>query len=191
MIWITGDQHFRHERIIAYCKRPFPTAHTMDYTIIARYGELVSPADHVIHVGDFAFPGSGGLEARSARVRALLDQLPAYMHTITPGNHDRAQTLHPAGFDDVAFCGHRTLEHDGERILIRHYPPAWEHRRAIEEDFDLVLHGHSHGRNGAVRRLTERLIAIDCGVDAWGFRPVRLPTLVEHARRAREGMRIA
>jgi len=37
MIYVTSDQHFNHQRIIAYAKRPHRTVEDMDRDLIRRF----------------------------------------------------------------------------------------------------------------------------------------------------------
>jgi len=51
----TGDQHFKHKRILGYANRPFADAEEMDAELIKRWNEVVDPDDKVFHLGDFIF----------------------------------------------------------------------------------------------------------------------------------------
>jgi calcineurin-like phosphoesterase family protein len=53
MHWFISDEHYGHERIIEYNKRPFKTIDEMDETIISNSNSVVSKNDITVHGGDF------------------------------------------------------------------------------------------------------------------------------------------
>jgi len=55
MIFFTADNHFRHENVIKYEKRPFKDLLEMEAIMVRNWIDRVNKEDHVIIVGDFSF----------------------------------------------------------------------------------------------------------------------------------------
>jgi calcineurin-like phosphoesterase family protein len=163
--FFSADHHFGHEGIIALCNRPFATVDEMDRAMIAAWNEVVTPADVVWHLGDFAH------RAEPRRKRAILSQLNGSLHLV-PGNHDDADTL-AMGWASVGQI--REIKVDGQRLVLCHYGMrTWPGSKRGS----IHLYGHSHGGLPGGRQ------CLDVGVDCWGFRPVSLPEI--RARLERE-----
>ncbi len=131
---------------------------TAPNTLVAAWNAVVGMDDVVWHLGDVA--------RRPGDVAALLSRLNGTKHLIR-GSNDPVATSDAEGWASVG--DYAELTEDGHRLVLCHYPfRSWngQHRRAIN------LHGHSHGR------LKPMLRQHDVGVDARGFRPVRLTELL-------------
>jgi calcineurin-like phosphoesterase family protein len=61
MIFFTSDQHFGHNNIIKYCKRPFNNINHMHEEIIRKWNSKVSPDDCVYVLGDFSFDNNSNI----------------------------------------------------------------------------------------------------------------------------------
>ena len=174
-VYFTADTHFGHDNIIKYCKRPFHNAAEMNETIFAAWTALVRKDDTVYHLGDVAF----GSEEAVARIVERIKNLPGRKFLI-PGNHDhRYPELLARAFDEVLppLWEMSAPVGGGEtaRIALCHYPLlTWKgaFRGALH------FHGHVHGR------IPENKRRIDVGVDAWGFAPARLESIVQRMRSA-------
>ena len=51
MIWFTSDEHYGHQNIIQFCKRPFLNLEHMTERLISHHNEVVKPGDEVFHLG--------------------------------------------------------------------------------------------------------------------------------------------
>jgi calcineurin-like phosphoesterase family protein len=78
LIWLIGDLHLGHQRIIDYTGRPFSSVEEMDTAIIQNWNKYVRKDDWVICLGDFAFGDP----------RPYLRQLNGRLILIK-GNHDK------------------------------------------------------------------------------------------------------
>ncbi|WP_152047937.1 metallophosphoesterase family protein [Aureimonas psammosilenae] len=159
-VFFTADQHFGHARIIELCRRPFGSVDEMDEAMVAAWNAVVQPGDVVWHLGDFAY--------RSARHPGeILDRLHGTKHLVV-GNHDSARTREMDGWASVQESAE--VSDGGTRLFLSHYPhlewPAY-FRQAVH------LFGHVHGNRAGVGR------SCDVGVDCWGYRPVRLPEILD------------
>ena len=96
MKWFTGDQHFDHEKIIEYVRRPFKGLKEMNVAIIDRYRELVNPEDTVYFIGDLSLRGPENYEYYC---RLLNKQLPGRKILIL-GSHDG---LKPSNYVNAGF----------------------------------------------------------------------------------------
>ncbi|TPG15364.1 metallophosphoesterase family protein [Sphingomonas oligophenolica] len=157
-LFFTADKHFGDHRTINIQRRPFASVAEMDEALLARWNEAVGPDDDVWHLGDVA--------RRSSDVAPLLARLNGIKHLVR-GNNDDPATGDAAGWVSVQDYAELTV--DGVSLVLCHYPfRSWngQHRRSIN------LHGHNHGR------LKPRQRQFDVGVDARGFRPTTLGTLL-------------
>ena len=163
-IFFTADTHFGDRRVLQIDRRPFPSVAAHDEALVRGWNEVVGAQDEVWHLGDFALgPGP-------ERVAALLAALNGGKHLVI-GNNDRPATLQAAGWASVQHYAEIAVE--GRRLVLAHYAfRTWNGmgRGAIN------LHGHSHGR------LKPHTRQHDVGVDAWGYRPVRLDTILGRPR---------
>lgn len=163
-IFFTADTHFGDRRVLQIDRRPFPSVAAHDQALVARWNEAVSAQDEVWHLGDF------GLGPGPERVAALLAALNGRKHLII-GNNDGPATLQAAAWASVQHYAEIAVE--GRRLVLAHYAfRTWNGmgRGAIN------LHGHSHGR------LRPQTRQHDVGVDAWGYRPVSLDTILGRPR---------
>ncbi len=157
-VYFTSDTHFGDHRTINIHKRPFTSVAEMNEALVAAWNGVVSDADDVWHLGDFA--------RKLADVPALLATLNGRIHLIR-GNNDPAGIVDLPGWASVR--DYHEIELGERKLVLCHYPfRSWngQHRGAVN------LHGHSHGRLKPLPR------QYDVGVDARGFRPVPLPALL-------------
>jgi calcineurin-like phosphoesterase family protein len=154
--FVTADTHFAHQNIIRHAGRPFSSVDEMDAEILRRWNAVVSPADVVWHLGDFAFKNH----------ESYFDQLNGTKHLVR-GNHDDRKTDRLGWASIVDYT---ILRQQDARIVLFHYPiEEWDgfYRGAIH------FHGHQHNTNAVTGRNRR-----DVGVDAWAFTPVALDTLL-------------
>lgn len=142
--WVTADTHFGHRRMADL--RGFGSVEEMDETLVARWNDVVEPADIVWHLGDLSL-------GPAASVAPLFGRLNGHKHLVR-GNHDSKPTLRLPweAQEDL-----KVIRHGEHRVVLCHYPlevwPSAHHGY-------LHLHGHSHGnlRSKRGRRM-------DVGVD--------------------------
>src|SRR3990167_8050022 len=88
-IWFTADTHFWHYHIIELAGRPFGYSKAlnreeaciqMNEALIERWNDKVKKDDHIYHLGDFAFAGTG-------KCKDIFDRLNGRKYLIR-GNHD-------------------------------------------------------------------------------------------------------
>lgn len=165
-IFFTSDTHFGDPRVLRLDRRPFPSLAEHDEALIGYWNEVVTPADVVWHLGDFA-------RGDRQRVEGLLDRLNGTKHLII-GNNDPPGTLSASGWASVQH--YKEMAVDEINLVLCHYPfRTWNKMGKGVID----LHGHSHGKLKPLPR------QIDVGVDAWNFRPVTLQSLLAGRSRAR------
>jgi calcineurin-like phosphoesterase family protein len=80
-LWITADEHYQHNNIIKYCKRPFANAEEMGAALRDKHNAVVGPEDSVLHVGDFTM--SSNIDYVLETIQALNGK-----HYFMQGNHD-------------------------------------------------------------------------------------------------------
>jgi calcineurin-like phosphoesterase family protein len=155
-VFFTSDTHFGDHRVLNLSPRPVASLAEMDAGLIERWNEIVGPDDEIWHLGDFA---------RTARCAAeILPRLNGRKHLVLGNNDPPEVSCEP--WESVA--AYAEIEVEGRNLVLCHYPfRSWSgmHRGAWN------LHGHSHGRLKPLKR------QYDVGVDARGYRPVRLTEL--------------
>lgn len=164
MIFFTADTHFGHENIIEHCNRPFSSLPEMDAYMVQRWNALVTPADTIYHLGDFAWvnPPRYATELNGTKILIM-------------GNHDHRQAkkmfAHFGVTSDV-----KIITIDGHRVAMCHYP-------LLFGDTTICLHGHRHGSLEDWKRVVlPKRPLIDIGVDCWAFAPVSWPEILSVAQ---------
>jgi calcineurin-like phosphoesterase family protein len=157
MIYFTADQHFYHEAIIEYCKRPFSNIRQMEKTIIGEFNSLVQFGDVTVHVGDFSLL----YESDKDRIRRVFSRLHG-SHILILGNHDK---LKPFSYVDIGFQSvHTYLK--VEEFCVVHDPAT-----ANIWPTTTFLCGHIHNLFKTIKNV------INVGVDVWDFKPVSIDTI--------------
>jgi calcineurin-like phosphoesterase family protein len=164
-IFFTGDTHFGDSRALRFDHRPFPDLDAHDEGLIAAWNAAVGAGDTVWHLGDFA------LGPPPERVAAILDGLNGEKHLLV-GNNDGPATLAAPGWASVR--SYAEISVDERPLVLCHY--AFRTWNGIGRGA-LNLHGHSHGKLAPMPK------QYDVGVDAMGFAPVDLPTILASRRR--------
>ena len=176
MIYFTSDPHYWHRKVIEYCNRPFETVEDMNITLMNYYNSIVTNADTVYFLGDFAFAGT-------KKIAEILRELKGNKILIL-GNHDyqvKAARWKELGFKEV--YNSFTLEHNGFIFKMSHFPwkgSAHDKRNYTQLEKDMskgtfLLHGHVHNT------WKTKYNMINVGVDVWGLKPVSLDTIIEMA----------
>lgn len=159
-IWFTSDTHFGDPRILRIDRRPFRDLPSHDAALISNWNAVVSPEDEVWHLGDFALGPS------DEAVAAILAGLNGTKHLII-GNNDGPGTLTAPGWASIAHYTELTV--DDRRLVLCHYAfRTWNRMGSGVID----LHGHSHGKLKPMPK------QYDVGVDAHGFVPVQIATIL-------------
>jgi calcineurin-like phosphoesterase family protein len=173
MDYVTSDNHFGHENIIHYRKRPFSNAQEMDDAMITNWNLTVGVEDTVFHLGDFTF---GGRESALWYLR----QLNGHIVMLTNRKHHDRRWIKNARLDSArgGFKGVDIVFVDPiyyyQNVIMCHFP--------LEEwpgSFrDIVhLHGHQHGGGKVIR--TNRY---DVSVENTDFTPIALSEAIRRAR---------
>lgn len=165
--FFTSDTHFGDIRILRIDKRPFKTLDEHDAALIENWNAVVTPADTVWHLGDFALGPSDD------RVNEILATLHGAKHLIT-GNNDGPGTRRASGWLSVG--AYEELDLDDRHLILCHY--AFRTWNAMGRGA-LNLHGHSHGLLKTAPK------QYDVGVDVWDFRPVTLGEITTRRRTTR------
>lgn len=192
-IFLSGDLHIDHARIIEYCKRPFNSLTEMQEELIARFNSRVSPDDELWILGDFSM---------GEKIVPII--LPRFngRKILVSGNHDAVHPCrkkHEAATQRYLLYGFEGIHqevHNFHGFLLNHLPRAedgehgkkfaqWRPQKHVWETRADVwqLHGHTHlppdKRVNAERRM------IDVGVDGNNFYPISLDEIKEIVERER------
>lgn len=162
-IWFASDFHLGHERIIAYCNRPFKSLEEMDSTIIHNFNERVNEEDLVIFAGDFCFRYAPS-ESKTAPRKAFdhyRNQLKCKNIVFIEGNHDIRNGI-KSPIESMV------IKYGGKRIYITHNP------KYAKSEFMFNFCGHVHGKFGKFTKLGKKAYIVDLSVENWNYRPISI-----------------
>ena len=165
-----SDPHLGHANIIKYTDRPFKTIEEMDAALVRKYNDMVSVDDTVLWLGDCFFKGD------SSKYRDILAEM-AGNKLLIVGNHDQGGPAMAAlGFTLVMFeavmhiggvaCRLNHYPYETDRDPLHENPDKFKARRPRRHPGEILLHGHSHGKNKVTGPQS-----INVGVDAWDYGP--------------------
>jgi calcineurin-like phosphoesterase family protein len=180
--FIISDTHFGHANILKY--EPMRKVWLGDYPdrrLCELWNETIRANDTVLHLGDYVWKGE--------EIERYTKKLNGQKYLLR-GNHDRgAQIYLNNGFLEVidykskGEAAYHIAQVDGLRILFSHYPIIsdgfdyvyWRTLSKVfeEEECDINIHGHVHSMVLGDSR------CINASLEAIGFAPIRLGTLLE------------
>jgi calcineurin-like phosphoesterase family protein len=155
MYFFTADWHLGHDKVIAYCSRPFGGVVEMAEALVRRHNEVVQPGDVVYMLGDTVWSKSAGDRYLPMLKGNIVHVSGGHDHRYFKQTNCPIVHFHPKGQPELYLCHYPLLSWPGLGHGVCH------------------LHGHSHGM-GPVRPN-----ALDVGVDVWGFYPVPLTAIIE------------
>lgn len=178
-VFFTSDTHFNHPAILKFCERPFLDIEEHDNFLVEKWNSIVSDADTVFHLGDFAFGGFPVWERIRPRLNGSI--------CLIQGNHDFHNSSQNNSrllqmFKDVQWQMHISVE--DQPIILTHFPllcfngtfnkrPTWN------------LHGHVHSRKNGIGKDDKRMeqcafpCQYDVGVDLNNYAPISFRQLQE------------
>lgn len=192
--WWSADYHFGHANIIKYCMRTEfmnkeekqimlhgteeqkkklrisdESVQRMNDEIIRRHNERVEPDDYIYFVGDFCFKntlGGKGGEGLFVKPVEYIRRMNGHFIFIR-GNHDK----------------NNSLKAQIERLVIynknlKNYVHMVHNPLNARDKYPLNLVGHIHDA-WKVKRLNEKSIMINVGVDVWDFRPIDINEIMK------------
>jgi len=154
MYWFTADEHYGHENILRYLKRPFRDVEDMSDQLINNHNSLVGKGDCVIHAGDFCW-------YKAQYAKSIIGRLNG-THIFLKGSHDwwlKGSDL--SRWSKQIGDHYVTADHYAGLSWPRSHHNAWQ------------VFGHSHGA------LTPQAKQYDVGVDNNNFFPISFNQLVE------------
>lgn len=177
MIWFTSDLHLGHESIIRMQNRPFSDVEEMNNELIHHINSVVKPTDKLYILGDVSHHISA--EETSELIRRIHGR-----KYLIFGNHDLVQNpekcpYNPALFEFEGF--YLKLNAQGQNFILMHYPLlSWDKAR----NGSVMLHGHIHSDPSYnEREITSGIRRYDVGMDANGYYPVSLDTVLDWVKR--------
>ena len=149
MKWFTADPHFRHERVLEMCKRPFENIDEHDDHLILKINECVKPDDELWILGDFQW----------TRTESIVERIVCKRKHLVIGNHDRAANNKMfKSWQDVAM-----IKVGDSDAFLSHYPHAYW---PASHYGSLHLYGHLHYRREETLDIAfPGLRSMDVGVD--------------------------
>lgn len=206
-LFIVSDTHFSHKNILKYEPVRLSVLDTVnsdndianvDIKFIELWNSVVSPKDHVLHLGDFVFGNSLNFNN--------ISKLNGVIHLV-PGNHDYTKLAkyrslgidvleHVIIFTYSGFILHKSLTNNingiicnvnNKRIMFSHYPVVENdiHNNRdlsitkelydlfVSNECDLNIHGHIHSKVINDYRL------VNVCVEHINFKPIKLGELIK------------
>lgn len=188
-VYFTSDIHINHDSIIKYCNRPFKDVNEMNTVLIDNINKTIGDNTNaiLINCGDFIFRNVGEYEK-------FIDSINAKKIYNIIGNHDIKniiQRRYMIPYDETAktfWSSELIVEiREGQKIhtifTVSHYPHC-------DGQFmgSFNIHGHLHTPKNIddytgtdlniVRKLREKRICYDVGVDGNDYKPVKLTDIL-------------
>ena len=211
-IFFTADKHLDHSNIILYCNRPFTKmrhiqlgnlylgdinpltggwlcesikesrGQEMNLALVKNHNRKVGEHDLVYDLGDFCFKGVGNALYWEQQLNGTIVHI--------RGNHDKNNGV-------KTYITHAIMEFGGLIFYVTHKPPEERQVDTMESHIlatcDYILCGHVHDLwkhkfievwNSGCR--VEKL-AINVGVDVWGFEPIDIHSILKYIAKVRRG----
>jgi calcineurin-like phosphoesterase family protein len=168
----TSIRYLGHANIIRYCNRPFKDVDEMNETIIKNFNEVVREDDVVYHNGDFCFKNTPGGKAGEGVVGVKAYDYIKRLNgrwVFLKGNHDKNNSLKTK----LKSC---VIEFANKSMYMTHKP------QDANPDFEINLVGHVHDV-WLIKRLNEKSVMYNVGVDVHNFRPVPLDKVITDINR--------
>lgn len=158
-VWIWSDHHFRHERVIEMCQRPFDNTDQMLDILVDNFNSTVKEGDICIWAGDVTFK-------ENVYFNEVIMPLFSKCYNIqVVGNHDfNKKLVRGLDFDERHLI--LDLRLDSKRVVISHYPFGKPDEKFIN------VHGHIHNYDSEFEH--QRNVCID----KIGFFPVKLIDII-------------
>jgi len=138
-VYLIGDTHFDHKKIIGHCSRPFSSVTDMNDTIKKNWNGTVGKNDTVYFLGDWVF-GWGHKPAQH-----WIRQLEGVIVSIR-GGHDREG-------GGIQLRDFEELHSNGYDFLLIHNPDPDDpdqterQKRKLEDWHGWIIHGHKHNND--------------------------------------------
>lgn len=183
--FLTADEHLGHGNIAVYSNRPWvkprhlkedgytwineeaclEVSKTMNFNLIHRWNERVSPEDTVYHVGDFCVKGRArGYEGLRRKAEEYEQELNGKIIHIL-GNHDENNGVkHGLDWAVITFNGYR--------FLMRHRPFLHWELKEIPQEIDGIICGHVHNKWRYRYSVERDIIQINVGIDVCDYYPL-------------------
>lgn len=150
MIYFTSDQHFGHDAVIKYCKRPYRDHNEMDADPIKKWNERVNAYDTIYILGDM-FMG------KFAHAQNICSQLKG-RRVLIRGNHDKFSATQYRNLGFYSVWEECVVMLSGFRVRMSHFPyrpTLWGrirrgedkrflHKRPSKKNNEFLLCGHIH-----------------------------------------------
>lgn len=146
----------------------------MNGEMIKRWNNKVKEEDVIYHVGDFAFKKTSA-DFFEKKLNGKI------IHIL--GNHDKNNGV-------KSYITHAIMKFGGLIIFVKHKPPDEFQERTIEETLmsacDFIICGHVH--NLWKTKKIKGKIAVNVGVDVWGFEPITIFSILKCLKRVERGL---
>lgn len=176
-IWLTSDNHFRHENIYRFTSSPggprvrerFKDATEGDAFMVQAWNERVRPQDHIWHLGDVTMERSSDMKKWFV---AFMKQLHGHKRLVL-GNHDHFTTdvYRDAGFQKIRGV------HKLENLILSHVPL---HQSSVPRWCIANVHGHIHEKPSPAGPY------VNVSVERTGYAPIALEDVTAEAERLKK-----
>lgn len=139
-----SDNHFLHENVILFDKRPYDSVKQMTYAMVDKWNKTVTKNDDVYIVGDFSL-------GDSKETSKILKKLNGNKHLIK-GNHE-GKWLNGENkmlFNEVV--DYKEVKDGDYKVILSHYPIVLHRGHRYDNFIHLFGHVHTSAEEIEVRR---------------------------------------
>jgi calcineurin-like phosphoesterase family protein len=169
-VFVTSDNHFFHNNIIEYEKRPFENIKDMNEKMINSWNNVVKENDMVYIIGDFSF-------GNAIQTNDILKKLNGFK-TLIIGNHDKF--IDEKKFDKSLFyeiCYYKKTNINGVQFVMCHYPFA------SKDNSEFQLYGHIHKNDGLHIAESVAENSYNVGVDLNNYVPIPIENIFKQIKK--------
>ena len=172
--WFISDTHFGHSNIIKYCNRPFKDIREMNKVLVTNWNQRIKKGDVIFHLGDFCFKKSAEAPKGIFKYEDYEKVLNGKIIVIR-GNHDNNNSTKTCIQSMIIKLG-------GQLLYLVHNP------HYANKHYRINLVGHVHEK-WKIKQLSPECIAVNVGVDVWGFKPISINEIFQRIARWEKGHR--
>ena len=162
--FFTADFHLGMSECIRFEKRPFKNVQEMNSRLVHTCMERTTENDIIYHIGDLASwksdRGNLGLDVKPMEI---VKTIPAQFLNIR-GNHDLNNKV-----TSVCEAMHVHLSRRYPDVVCCHYPSFTDHALKYVQPNGIWICGHVHRSWRHCLDLTNNILNVNVGVDAWNY----------------------
>jgi len=164
-VFLVGDLHLNHSKIIKYCYRPFKSVRQMNRILVNNWNKTINKNDIVFFLGDLV------LGRKRNKIQHWLKKLNGNIYFIR-GNHDRGN------LKNILYFNKCIIHFKGREFCLIHDP-----KKEINWN-DWIIHSHTHNNNIQMYPfINKRNKTVNVGVELTDYKPISLAYIIDSINR--------